>query len=172
MIVKGHAKSFSNQIADHRPGPHSRSEASSLRTGIDEQRQLRTLRLTDFGRVARSLSCTQAVGSHRLEPLKPAIDRPARHIEFGSQRYDRLLREIRHHSLHASPGRQIARFLRLPEQLPQSSQLRGSAPSPADSLPVLRATHDHLQTGRNHALLILSASFVNQVMDPAQRDPV
>lgn len=172
MIVKCHAEAFANQIADHGAGPETGSETRRLRPGLDERSQLGSLGRVDLGRIPRRLAGTQAVGAHRFEPLNPSIDRAARHIEFRRQRDDGLLREIRHHGLRSPPCRQVASLLCVPEQLPQPSQLRAIPSSAADCLPVLGATHDHPQRGRDRALLILSASFVNQGMDPAQRDPV
>lgn len=172
MIVKCHAEAFANQVADHRAGPEAGSETRRLWSGLDDRRQFGSLGLVDLGRIPRRFAGAQAVGAHRFEPLNPSIDRAACHIEFRRQRDDGLLREIRHHGLRSPPRRQIASLLCVPEQLPEPSQLCGIPSSAADCLPILGATHDHPQRGRDRALLILSASFVNQGMDPAQRDPV
>ena len=172
MTVEAHVEAFANEVADHGAGPEARGEAGGQWAAIDERCQLLPLILAEPRRIPGRLARQQSIGAFGVEPLQPSIDRPAGDVELPAQRDDRLLREVAQHRLGPAPGDEISSLLGIPEELAQTAKLAGSAPTGTDCLPILRASHDHLLSGRDRALLIRRLALVNQGMDRVQRDPV
>lgn len=145
MIVKADAETLANQVANHWAGPHSRGEARRLRPSINEGGEFSATLIIQTRRVARGLARQQALGTFRLEPLQPAVDRTAGNVEFGAQRNDRFLSQVAQHGFGTTPGCKVASLLRIPEELAKFPQLLGATPTRTNCLPILGSRHDRLR---------------------------
>lgn len=173
MIVVPHRKSLSDQVADHRAGPHPRCEPRRLRTRVDHQTQLVALSLGQSRSAPRWFPRSETICPGGLEPLQPPIDGPSGHIQLGAEGNDRSASKVTGHRSGPPPGVEVACPFGFPVKTPKSPPFLGAGPSLADCLAVLRPPHDRPPTGRDRGTLILARSSVNRRrMDPLRRDPV
>ncbi len=172
MIVVADAELPPDEVANHRPGPKAGRESGGLRSGLDEDTQLLALLVAQPGPRSRSFSRPQALGAHRLVPLKPAIDGSPRDVQLGGKGDDCLARQIARNSFRPAPDVEVASFLGFPIELAKSGYFLRSPALPTDCFPVFRASQSDLPEKRDRPTLILPKSFVNQSVDLPLADPV
>jgi hypothetical protein len=144
VVVITDAESPPNQLANSRPRPDAAYKSTGEGSGFDERNELILLVRAQSRHSTRGRLWPQSISACSIEPLQPAIDGPARHVELFAERDHCRAADVFQHRLGPPPRLQIPSALCAVEHSAQCFHFSWSSPLRPDGLSFPRSQNDPL----------------------------